>query len=1255
MDSSKLKANKIKKSQNKADIKINSEISDGDYLLLSVEYNGKKRKAVANLLDKKNLIKYYDTTDHLPYLISNLSIQEIETKYPKVKNHLGFVKMEPIRLKNLIVDKDIEMTKVIANDPLSIGGKVNSIREYLKGNSWEDKIRYHNCYIYDNGLIPGLFYNIADGKLIKKDITIPNELKKEINDLFVGENEDFLKNLPNVFELFFTPIPKIRRLAFDIEVEAPENRIPDPNETKNQVTCISFIANDGFKKVLLLEREGSEEGEKIEGFNVEIKKFKEERELLLEAFNIIDNFPVVLTFNGDNFDLKYLYNRATKIFGIPRDSIPIYLGREIALLRNGIHIDLYKFFHNRAIQFSAFRSKYRQVSLNEVSKALLGSEKIELENFISDLTNIKLAYYCFHDSELTLELTQFNNNLVMDLIILLMRISKLSMEDVTRQGISSWLQNLFYFEHRQRGYLIPNPEYILAMKGEATSKAIIKGKKYQGAIVINPIPGIFFNVVVLDFASLYPSVIQRNNLSYETINCPHPECKSNLLPNTKYWVCTKRVGLSALVIGLLKELRVKWFKDKAKDKNLSPQERDNYNVIQFALKVIVNAAYGVFGFSNFPLYCPPVADATTAGGRFAIEEAIKKSEELGVKVLYGDSILGSRCVVVKKDGLVDILPIKDLWNICEQEVIINHGKEVKIPNSMYTLSKDGKWQKIKQIIRHKTKKRIFRINQKNGETICTEDHSIISENFREVKPTELGDKKILSLSKIPVDSVKTPEVIDLYPLVKKFRFKTQHKGSEKINEWHANKDSLWFGWTEGKNQLKIKRNCKLSDLCKLLGIYIADGNSSFYHEGQGNKAGCGISSSNIDFLNEIKKLWEKIDINHEIEIIRTTKGTKKLENYEYEDKTHRIQINSTTWTAFFISLCGSGSENKHLPSFIYNVEEKYQKLLYESYLFGDGRVEQGKNSFTTKSLHLVSGLCYLLKSWGIDTAIFYDEKKDVYRVWEREKANDSMHPIKTKIQKLNNKERYVYDLSVENSEMFVDACGMLLLHNTDSVFLHNPTKEQIDELIKWSKDKLEIDLDVEKTFRWVALSDRKKNYLGVYPNGDVDVKGLSGKKSNTPLFIQDLFYNMIKILSEVKKREDIQPAKEKIKKLVKTALSKLKKKTYSLEDLSFRVVLTRQLDKYKKTTPQHVKAARQLERYYENNGIDTKMQPGDVIFFVKTKTNDGVKPKELARLTDIDTDKYKKAIESTFDQVLDALGIPFEELIGIRTLDFFMK
>ncbi|TET27184.1 MAG: type B DNA-directed DNA polymerase, partial [Candidatus Heimdallarchaeota archaeon] len=220
--------------------------------------------------------------------------------------------------------------------------------------------------------------------------------------------------------------------------------------------------------------------------------------------------------------------------------------------------------------------------------------------------------------------------------------------------------------------------------------------------------------------------------------------------------------------------------------------------------------------------------------------------------------------------------------------------------------------------------------------------------------------------------------------------------------------------------------------------------------------------------------------------------------------------------------------------------------------------------------------------------------------------------------------------------------------DTDSVFLKNPKKEQIKELIKWSDKELKIDLDVDKTYRYLALSDRKKNYLGVYHDGSVDVKGLLGKKRNTPPFLKNLFNKIVGILSEIKSEDDIDSAKNRIEDIVQDIYSKLKKRELLLEDLQFRVQLNKNLDQYVKTTPQHVKAARLL---VEKKGVE--LGAGDLISFVKTKGSVGVKPIELAEISEIDIDKYLAQMNSTLTQVLDPIGISFDKIIGIRSLDDF--
>ena len=66
-----------------------------------------------------------------------------------------------------------------------------------------------------------------------------------------------------------------------------------------------------------------------------------------------------------------------------------------------------------------------------------------------------------------------------------------------------------------------------------------------------------------------------------------------------------------------------------------------------------------------------------------------------------------------------------------------------------------------------------------------------------------------------------------------------------------------------------------------------------------------------------------------------------------------------------------------------------------------------------------------------------------------------------------------------------------------------------------------------------------------------------------------------------------------------------------------------------------------------------KFQKGETISFIKSKGTSGAKAIELAKLQDIDTKKYKDLLKSAFEQVLDALGITFDEIRGIKKMDAF--
>ncbi|MGB9023648.1 MAG: 3'-5' exonuclease, partial [Candidatus Bathyarchaeia archaeon] len=523
---------------------------------VSIGYDGEKRSCYLRLYEPKGhrIYEWYDTTGHLPYCFTDKSIQELSSNEAIVKNP-GFERFETVEKYDPLRSLSTTRTKIVAKDPLTIGGKpVGSIRDAIR--AWEADIKYVENYIYDCGLEPGMMYEVKGGLLKPVQYSLPEESINRVNRLLQAESDEYRRLALEWVRLLECPVPTYLRAAVDIEVFSPvATRIPDAELADQQVICASLVGSDDRRRVFLLKKEGKKEGTTPLPKIACVEFYETERELLAEFFKAMLPYPVVLTFNGDGFDLSYLYHRAQNL-GFTKDEIPIEMGRDVCYLKHGLHIDLYKFFFNRSIQIYAFGQKYRENTLGEVSGAVLGRGKLETSAPVSDLDYGELATYCLNDSEITLELTRFDDDLVMKLMTALSRISYMSLEDVSRQGVSSWIRSMTYCHHRKRNYFIPRADEIQELKGGTTTEAIIKGKKYKGAIVVEPRPGVHFNVSVLDFASLYPSIIRNWNLGYDTVRCPHTdgECRQNLVPGTSHWVCKKTRALESLLIGSLRDI-----------------------------------------------------------------------------------------------------------------------------------------------------------------------------------------------------------------------------------------------------------------------------------------------------------------------------------------------------------------------------------------------------------------------------------------------------------------------------------------------------------------------------------------------------------------------------------------------------------------------------------------------------------------------------------------------------------------------------
>lgn len=1257
----------------------------GTLYLLSVTYSGTRGKALLKLYDMERgkIVFWYDNTGHRPYLLTDLPLQEVLSNR-RVTSHPGFdgTLTTEVEKYDLLYDRKVRMTKVVAKDPLSIGGRGSSIREILE-NSWEDNIRYHECYIYDQGLIPGYTYRIKDGQLTREDRPFQlDDIRANFKDL----PPEHMKSLMDWFPLFVMPVPDYRRVALDIEVATEAiDRIPDPSVAKNQVICASLVASDGLNRVLLLKRSGVEEGIRPPDLpiGVELVYFQDELSLIKEIFKYLLDYPIVLTFNGDNFDLHYLWRRA-QVLGMRKEEIPIQMGREIALLPIGVHIDLYKFLHNHAIQVYAFGNSYREVTLDSVASVLLDIKKIPIEKTVTELNYLELASYCYRDALIVLRLSSENSNLIMNLITMIMRISRMSMEDVTRQGISRWIRSLFFYEHRARNYLIPRQSDIEAMKGEASTTAIIKGKKYLGAIVIKPESNVYFDVVVLDFASLYPSIISRWNLSYETVRCIHDSCKSNLVPDTRHWVCTKRVGLMSLVIGLLKDVRVKWFKQKSKDPSLSMEERNWYKVVQQALKVFLNACFtgdtdiltteGVKNIKEVKIG-DRVINVNPKTLEPEVDEVVETQEfDYNGYLLHFKNYRCTDLIVTPEHRFLVIDRKKRAVKFIDAETIYN-ARDLIIPKIRVSFSQTSKYFSFLEFAKKKKWGLAIILPATKEGDLCSENAELWT-LLRNLNVYYKRDSKTFFTPETDHISEETLDrIIEMggLPYVVKSR---SGRIEEVTNRLPARVDFEPFaklcGWIISRGRPGGSE----------VGVF-SSGNKNRRNPSVGIISSVGGDNA-IDeiYSDELETILKLIGINYIVD----KRGLRISNELLYE------WISENCYTAEKCKICNRShcSHTKKIPDEILHADNPVLKSFLEG-LFSSGGTKN-RASYSTSSQTLANQLSVILARLGYSSKRIYDQRYRVFRVNWRNSNQHTDHWKKTRI--LYNGKVYCVttkknhtvfagrngrlvpcgqSYGVFGAEIFPLYClpladsttaigrhiiretinkakelGLSVIYaDTDSLFLYKPTKDQISRIQEWAESKFGIDLEVDKRYTFVTFSGRKKNYLGVMDTGVVDIKGLMGKKRNTPVFIKLAFNEMTQVLKDVKSPQDFDRAKEKIKEIVQNCYVNLKNRRYTLDELAFRVMLSRPVERYQKTTPQHVKAAKQLKE----KGKEVK--PGDIISYVKVQGPSGVKPVQLARVDEVDIEKYVGHIETTFGQVLDALGIEFDEIVGIRKLEFF--
>ncbi len=564
-------------------------------MILDTDYITKDGKPIVRIFKKEHgEFKIELDTNFQPYIYALLKDDTAIEDVKKImasrgKKEVKVVKAEKVKKKFL--GRPVEVWKLIFEHPQDVPAIRGEIRKHpAVVDIFEYDIPFAKRYLIDKGLIP-----------------------------MEGDEE-------------------LKLLAFDLETFYHEG----DEFGKGEIIMISY-ADESEAKVITWKR--------IDLPYVEV--VSSEREMIKRFVQVVkEKDPdVLITYNGDNFDMPYLLKRAEKL-GIrlflsrdkehPEPKMQRMGDRFAVEVKGRIHFDLYPVVR-RTINLPTYTLEAVYEAVLGKSKSKLNAEEIaaiwETEEGLK-----KLARYSMEDARATYELGKEFFPMEAELAKLIGQ----SPWDVSRSSTGNLVEWYLLRVAYERNELAPNRP-----SSEEYQRRLRQG--YTGAYVKEPEKGLWENIVYLDYKSLYPSIIVTHNISPDTLE--REGCRNyDTAPDVGYRFCKDFKGFIPSILEELIETRAE-IKRKMKA-TVDPIERKMLDYRQRALKILANSYYGYQGYPKARWYSKECAESVTAWGRHYIETTIKEAEKFGFKVLYGDT-----------DGFFSTIPGADA------ETVKNKAKE----------------------------------------------------------------------------------------------------------------------------------------------------------------------------------------------------------------------------------------------------------------------------------------------------------------------------------------------------------------------------------------------------------------------------------------------------------------------------------------------------------------------------------------------------------------------------------------------------
>ena len=485
----------------------------------------------------------------------------------------------------------------------------------------------------------------------------------------------------------------LRILSFDIECAGRKGVFPEANQDP-VIQIANVVTRYGESKPFIRNVFCLDTTSLI--VNTQILEFDEEDKMLMAWRDFLDKVDpdVIIGYNIANFDFPYLLDRAKhlKCTKFPywtrlKSMMSQHRDTNFSSKQMG-NRDTKSTNTNGRLQLDLLQliqrdHHLRSYTLNSVCAEFLGEQKEDVHHtIITELFNgtpdsrRRLAVYCLKDAYLPQRL--------LDKLMCLVnytemaRVTGVPFNYLLARGQQVKFISQLFRKALQKQLVIPN------LANDPSDD------QYEGATVIEPTRGYYdVPVATLDFASLYPSIIQAHNLCYTTLLNKTSIEKLNLKKDEDYIVTPNGdlFATSKVRKGLLTEILEELLGARKRAKKELAIEKDAFkkavlNGRQLALKISANSVYGITGATVGKLPCLAIASSTTSYGRQMIEKT-KNEVEAKYTIANGYShdaevIYGDTDSVMVKFGEKDLAKTMELGQEAADYVSSKFIKPIKL-------------------------------------------------------------------------------------------------------------------------------------------------------------------------------------------------------------------------------------------------------------------------------------------------------------------------------------------------------------------------------------------------------------------------------------------------------------------------------------------------------------------------------------------------------------------------------------------------